>query len=378
VLTLALALAFTFIALGIVERDQVAAAQPAVQATQAQSAQSAEKTVDETQKNIQVLKGLPESQLRPLMNMISASLGVTCANCHVRTGNQWEFDKDDKKAKQTARKMIQMTMEINKASFNGKAEVSCYTCHNGKGHPLIAPALPLPARAPGPPAEVKPADFVTPQQVLEKYLQALGGKPAASKLKTRVLKGSLVMNNGQSLPFEVRLAGPDKIMTIMTTPQQGVITQALSSSGGWVRNSREQRAMNSIELDRIRSLAWCLDPLPLKEPYPRLTFGGVEKIGDRDANILRMITPDKKRVRLFFDKETGLLVRREMMTDTPIGSDPEQVDFEDYRDVDGVKVPFSIRMSYLDPLPSGTRKFTEIKHNVTLDEAEFRPPASRQ
>src|SRR5215510_6880807 len=104
--------------------------------------QTAEQTMEQKYKNIQVLKGLPATQMRPMMNYISASLGVNCAFCHVKTGDQWEFDKDDNNHKKTARKMIQMTMDINKNSFPGRVQVSCYTCHRGNEHTVGVPPLP--------------------------------------------------------------------------------------------------------------------------------------------------------------------------------------------------------------------------------------------
>src|SRR5262249_7530872 len=104
--------------------------------------QPAEQTMEQKYKNIQVLKGLPASQMRPMMNYISASLGVNCVFCHVRTGDQWEFDKDDINHKKVARRMIQMTMDINKNSFQGRTQVSCFTCHRGEEHTVGVPPLP--------------------------------------------------------------------------------------------------------------------------------------------------------------------------------------------------------------------------------------------
>src|SRR5918911_4536195 len=81
--------------------------------------QQADKPVEQVRKNIQVLKGMPDSQLLPVMNLIADSLGVQCNYCHVRvqdpqTGrNDFAFEKDDKEEKQTARKMIQMVMSVN-------------------------------------------------------------------------------------------------------------------------------------------------------------------------------------------------------------------------------------------------------------------------
>jgi len=339
----------------------------------APTGQTAEKTVDEARKNIQVLKGLPDSQLLPMMNLISASLGVTCLECHVRTGNQWEWEKDDKNEKKTARKMIQMTMDLNKNSFGGRPQVTCFTCHQGHSHPTGVPSLPQPQRGPAVPpaqAQTRPAA----PDVLATYVRAVGGKEIGENLRTRVIKGSFVGVDGNAWPAEVRLAGSDKLLAVLSAPQIGPYSYGFNGTEGWVKNAREQRAMTGPELNNVKSLAWSFEALKLKEPYPNLNFGGVEKIGERDAYVFRTTTADRKRVRFYFDTQSGLLLRRVVLTDTIIGQDPEQIDFEDYRDVGSAKLPFTIRTLYLDNRLSGTWKLTEIKPGGALDDTQFNPP----
>jgi len=335
--------------------------------------QPAEQTMEQKYKNIQVLKGMPASQLRPMMNYINAALGVNCAFCHIKNGDQWEFEKDDNNHKKTARQMIQMTMDINKNSFRGNTRVSCYTCHRGEEHTVGIPPLPHVAPKEEPKSnEPRP----TPQQVLAKYTEAIGSKEAVEKVKTRVIKGVSVAANGQSYPLEILFASPDKYSMSVSLPQ-GATTQKLNGASGWIKNAREDRAMESVDVLRAKSLAWSLEPLQIKEPYPQMVFGGAEKVNGRDTQIVRMALPNKRRAAFYFDKETGLLSRRVVTTETPIGVDSEQTDYEDYREVDGVKVPHTIRTSYLDNLYSSTRKFTEIKHNAQVDEAQFKMPESK-
>ncbi len=196
--------------------------------------QPAEQTMEQKYKNIQVLKGLPASQMRPMMNYISASLGVNCAFCHVKTGDQWEYDKDDLNHKKIARKMIQMTMDINKNSFQGRAQVSCYTCHRGDEHAVGVPPLPRVAPVETPRSnEPRP----TPQQILAKYTEAVGAREAVEKIKTRVIKGVSVAANGQSFPLEILFASPDKYSLSVSLPQ-GATTQKLNGASWWIKNAR--------------------------------------------------------------------------------------------------------------------------------------------
>jgi hypothetical protein len=345
------------------------------QTTSAQpnAGQAEEKTAEQTHKNIQALKGLPDSQLLPVMQLFAASLGVKCDACHVRAADgKWEFDKDDKKMKQTARKMIQMTVEINKTNFEGHTDVSCYACHRGSERPVNVPPLPQPveARAEGPkPVEAWP----TPPQIIEKYVQAVGGKDAADKIKSLSIKGSFVTAEGASLPLELAYQSPGKLFTVVTT-RQGPVTLALDGGTGWIKNERESRPLNPVEADRLKSLALSLQPMRFPTPLPRMIFAGKEKIGEREAYRIRMSTPDRRRMTLFFDVQSGLLLRRIVLRDTLIGADPEQTDYDDYRDVEGVKIPFSIRMSYPSNNLSGTRKFAEVKANTDVDAARFSMP----
>ncbi len=344
--------------------------QQAQQPAQPQAA--AEETMEQKYKNIQALKGLPASQMRAMMNYISASTGMTCAECHVKNGDQWAFEKDDNNHKVIARRMITMTMEINKASFNGRTQVTCYTCHQGHDHPMHVPPIVAP-KAPEAAAGAAPK----PDEILAKYVQAVGGKEAIEKVKTRVIKGVSVAANGQSFPLEINFAGTDKYTLSVALPQ-GATTQKFVASAGWLKNSREDRAMDASDIIRAKSLAWSLEPAQLKEPFMRLGSAGSEKVGDKDCWVLQGRLQDGRRVRFSFDKTSGLLLRRVVQIVTAIGIDPEQTDYDDYRDVSGVKVPHSITTSYLDRNYNSTRKFTEIKHNAKVDEALFNLPATKQ
>lgn len=347
---------------------------------------SQEKTVDQTRKNIQVLKGLPDSQLGEVMQFIAASMGRRCDFCHVNNGgNNWVWESDDKEEKLMARKMMTMVIGINKDNFRGSTTVSCYTCHRGRTTPMGIPSLPLPP----PPPRQQPQAAATPgqaaatpsptpapptsDQILAKYIDAVGGQAAIDKVKTLIMKGTFIGFNGVALPYEVSIATPDKFY-INVTAQQGTVERGFDGKVGWEKGPRGLNELSGAVLDDLKSMFEFSRNIKLKGQFTQMRLGGRDKIGDRDVIIIGARTADNHREHLFFDAETGLLLRRLSYTETPIGVIPYQIDFEDYRDVDGVKIPFTVKVSSVEPGLVATRKYTEIKLNVPIDDSKFKMP----
>ncbi len=343
-----------------------------------------EKTVEQVQKNIQVLQGLPQAQLIPVMNFISSSLGVRCMFCHINKEGKWDFASDEKPEKNTAREMIKMVQNVNKTTFRGNNEVSCWTCHRGRSHPMNVPPLPLetstPAPAPSASPGVSPAPTPTAptvEQVLAKYHEALGGQAAMDKVKSRSMKGTWLTSNGMSLGYELMESTPNRLFMILNTPRQGTFERGFNGTAGWEQSTRGLRDLTGDELLFLRRYPSLVGDVKLKEQFSSLTFAGREKIDDREVYVLRGTNTAGKRERLYFDAQTGLLVRRIIFTPTPVGVIPEQVDYSDYRDVEGMKMPFSMRVSSVDPNFTSTRQLTEIKINVPVDETKFNKPAPK-
>lgn len=338
--------------------------------------QQGDRPVEQTRKNIQVLKGLPESRLFPLMNFIGDSLGVRCSYCHVNNGgDKWEWESDAKPEKKTAREMMQMTLAINKDSFSGNQGVTCYSCHRGQTHVVGLPPFPLPPRESFLEEEPKrDASLPTADQVFDKYVQAIGGHAAFDKLKTRVWKGTYITSNGTSLPYEIQQAAPNKFLSILTTPKQGVFLMAFNGTSGWQQNARGVRELGGSDLAQLKTFIGFFGGAGLKEQYSNLRVVRKEKIGEREAYLVRGVSTDGNNERLYFDTQTGLLLRRITIEKTVLLPIPEETDFEDYREVDGVKLPFTIVVQDIDPAYNATRKFTEVKHNVAIEDAKFNMP----
>ena len=366
------------------------------------TSQQDDKPAEQANKNIQVLKGLPNSQLITVMHFMRTSLGVRCDYCHVaENGKYW---MDDKPPKQVARRMIEMTSEINKTNFNGQQVVTCNTCHRGQPKPIAVPAIGQGVFANTTredPATKQPDPLPSVDQVLDKYFQALGGKAAAQKINTRVVKlswlrpklvnggtpNAAMITRGDTWAMEIYQKAPKKYLAVITSPN-GIIQQGFNGTSGWVKSPQGQREMNSAELARFARQADLLGDFALKDQYSLMTVTGREKIDDREAYVVEAqpkasggapapstTGPARRTEKLFFDIQSGLLVRRIVLTATALGLDPEQTDFKDYTEVDGVKLPFTIIVSYLDDSHLGTtRKYNDVKQNVPIDDAKFEAP----
>jgi hypothetical protein len=157
---------------------------------QAPPAATPDKKAGEFFKNVQVLKDVPEDQLIPAMQFITSSLGVQCEYCHVEKA----FDKDDKKPKQTARKMMQMMFAIDTNNFEGQRAVTCYSCHRGSPKPLAIPVIaesqPRLLNEAAQPEQANPPNLPKTDEIVQKYIAALGGVTAISKLSSIAEKGT--------------------------------------------------------------------------------------------------------------------------------------------------------------------------------------------
>ena len=297
------------------------------------------KTAEQVFKNVTELKGIPADQLMPTMQFISASLGVQCDTCHV----QGKPEADDKRAKKTAREMIAMTMALNKNSFHGQTMVTCYSCHRGSERPVAIPPV-LETDAPAKPEVRQPSTPPTADSILEKYVTALGGADAIKKVTSRVGKG-VITTSGKDTAIEVFTKAPNKRITI-THAESGDSSTAFDGTIGWMGSAgRPAREMSPADAKGSALDSEFYLPLRMKEIFTQMRAGRPDKIGDVAVTTLMGTRQGLPPVRFFFDANTGLLLRMVRYTENPLGRMPVQIDYSDYRDVDGVKTPFRWTLS---------------------------------
>ena len=332
---------------------------------------SGQKLAEEQFKNIQVLKGVPADQLIPAMQFITASLGVDCEYCH----DHQAMDSDDKKPKKIARQMVTMMFDIDKNNFDGRLEVTCYTCHRGAAKPVGIPAIKVEDVAgreePAKKTSEKAA-LPKPEELLDKYLAAVGGAAAVEKITSRGQKGKLLAFGGQSFPAEVYSKAPDKRVSIMHL-QGGDSVTGFDGQRGWMSvPGRPAHMMSSSENESARLDADLYFPVHAKTLYPKFTVKTGEKIDGHDTYLVEGHEEGRPPLRLYFDTQTGLLLRMVRYAQSPLGLNPTQIDYADYRDVDGIKVPFWWTVSR--PGNRFTVQVDEIKQNVPVDDSKFVPP----
>ncbi len=344
-------------------------------------------TAGEVFKNVTTtpLKGLTVDDFMGSMGVMAAALGFDCADCHTGAGTDKVVWEDDTNRKKMARKMTEMVAVINKQNFGGVPLVSCWTCHHGKDVPATTIAL---DNLYGPPNEEKDdiiaKDDTQPAAsvILDKYIAALGGAQKLSTLKSFIATGTQggyvqVKGGGQ---FQIFAQAPDKRtvrVTYKDAPDRGNQTRAFDGTKGWTTTPRAllgEYQVTGTELDGLHFDAELAFPGQIKQVLTDTRVGYPDVIDGHDVLVVQGRGPRNVLVTLYFDKQSGLLLREIRYGRTPIGRVPSQVDYADYRDVDGIKFPFQYKFQWLDGRDN--YQITDVKINVPIEESRFGKPSS--
>jgi hypothetical protein len=338
-------------------------------ATTQQSASSS-KTAEQAFKNIKVIKSMPAGQLQGAMSFISASLGVDCSYCHTPPA----MEKDDKPTKETARRMLAMVSEINK-TFADKMVVSCATCHRGRTQPVgIPPSPSLNTPFVTINTAVNEQPLPTVEAILDRYIKALGGIQALDKITTRTRKGSVEVA-GIHGTFELYEAAPNKMFLIGSLPPpRGSVQQGFDGTSGWVKNQNGIFDMSGDGLEQARRESDFYRDVKLAEQFKAMSVSGRARLDNREFYVILGTLPQGQIERLYFDVQTDLLARRYSETPTYFGPLANTTDFDDYRKIGDVRLPFVIRRSRGGTIFQQT--ISEYKLNTKMDDASFKKPVA--
>jgi photosynthetic reaction center cytochrome c subunit len=361
-------------------------AMPTLYAQQASSAQVAAATPptpqmsDKVFKNVQVLKGIPVDEFMGTMGVFTTSLSLCCGNCHTGAGTSNPKWEDDPPRKRTARAMVAMVQNINKTSFGGRQVVTCWTCHRGQLSPSVTPPLDFAYGE----AVVNPPDLLlrdqnatkTVDQIFTKFIEAEGGQARLNALTSYQAKGkSLLFGEvGDGNPAEM-FAKADGHVATFVHQQEGDVVRAFDGTSAWWQlplTVTPQYPLTATLLEGARFDAVMAFPWKARTFFNnwRVSFG--QTIDGTDVDVIQGQTPTGMVGTLYFDKKTGLLKRYIRYANTMVGRIPTQVDYADYRDVAGVKMPFKYSYAWVSERDDWT--FTTYEPNITIDNAKFGRP----
>ena len=361
----------------------VATAQAPAPAAQAPAAAGAQTQLisDQVLKNIQVLKGVPIDTFFEAMGLFASSMGGDCTYCHSKKA---VFDRDAFAEAtpriQRARQMIVMMNTINKTYFAGQTKVTCFTCHRAAYSPETAPRFTLQYGTP--PEEPNMINFVEDERadagkVLDKYLEAIGGAGRLSKITSFAGKGTYAgFDTGfKEVPVEVFGKAPNQRTTVVHM-DYGNNIRVYDGQNGWFAGPDAPvplEPLTSGVLDAARLEALAAFPAGIKQAYSQWKVGSTI-IDDKDVTIVQGANPNSGLlpVNFYFDSESGLLVRIVRWNETPVGPNPTQIDFSDYKDVSGIKMPHSwtVSLTYMQM----TIKLESLQANVPVEATRFARP----
>ncbi len=330
-------------------------------------------------KNVQALKGIPVDEFMSTMGVFSAALGMSCEDCHASNDATWEnYALDTSPRKKMARRMIQMVTTINKENFGSRQMITCWTCHRGSSSPKVTPNLAtLYSLQDEPDDVIMPGQNVpTADAILDKYIRAAGGAERLSRLTSFIAKGASVGYGpeGTSRAVEIYSKAPAQRITIIHTANGDSVT-VVDGRNGW--SAVPLKPLRVIELtgtalEGAKLEAALSFPSHIKELLTKWRVGFPTTIGDRDVQVAQGTGPGGLLATLYFDSESGLLVRLIRYSDSIVGRTPTQIDYSDFREVGGIQMPFKWTVSWLD----GKENFDikEIQVNVPIDAAKFSKP----
>jgi len=333
-------------------------------------------------KNIQVLKGVPADEFLASMGFISNALAVNCTYCHTgEGGGGWDEYAKDTDKKQTARRMIVMMRTINENNFGGRRLVTCVSCHNGRNRPKATSNMSAYYNLP---TSEEPDDITrqapgapSVDQVLAKYIQALGGAEKLSARTSFTAKGtSLSYGDAEGAPLQIFAKAPAQRTEIVTS-SNGTTTTTFDGRAGWLAvpeaiTPLSWRALTGAELEGAKLDAVLAFPVQIKGALTNWVGAVPATIGDLDVQVIQASMPGGYPVKLYFDDETGLLVRQIRYTESPVGRNTWQIDYSDYRDVAGIKMPF--KWVLLWQSGKNVVELTDVQPNVALNATRFAAP----
>jgi hypothetical protein len=338
-------------------------------------------------KNVQALRGISVDDFLATMGIMCASLGFDCQDCHDAAGTDKVDWAADTPRKVTARRMTNMVTAINRDNFNGRQVVTCWTCHRNRDRPLVTPTFDVVYGSPTLEADdlslASVPGLPKAEEILDKYIQAAGGAQRLSTMTSWIARGTSLGFGGfgGGGRVEIDAKAPNQRSTVIDFPDapgRDASVRSFDGRVGWMKTPLSvlgEYQLSGGELDGALLDAQLSFPSQIKQVLtnPRTLLPQTIE-DDISCDVIQANGPGRTFITLFFDKKTGLLARSIRYAPSPIGRIPTQVDYSDYRDVNGIKMPFKFTFAWLDG--RDTFQLSSVQLNAAIDAARFGRPTS--
>lgn len=222
-------------------------------------------------------------------------------------------------------------------------------------------------------SQAKAPALPTADELIAKYIQAVGGRAAVEKVHSRVTRGTMDLDGGTVVTLELNEKAPDKFLSVFEVPGEGEARQGFDGQVGWQSSKNGVLELSGDVLAAIHRNSQFYRWLRMRQLFQKLEVSSSATVGDRAAFAMVVTPPEGHPETFYFDAITGLLLRRDYLLDSPGGAIAFETYYDDYRVVDGIKLPFALRR--VGPDGVVILRYTEIRHNVELDDARFAKPA---
>jgi hypothetical protein len=350
-----------------------------VSAQSARPAQDKPILTQDVFKSVTVLRDIPVDTFFDAMGMFANAMGNDCTFCHVPQAalDRAKFAEVTPRM-QRARQMIAMMQTINKSYFGGTPRVTCFTCHHGNQSPRSDPNIALQYSTPE--EDPNARDFTTDptlaaDKIFEKYVQVVGGTDRLAKLTSFAARGTYAGFDTlfEKVPVEIFAKAPNQYSTVVHM-KAGNSVRAFNGTSGWMAGPDTAIPLVTLtegNLDRARLEALVAFPAAIPKAYPHWRVGRAV-LNDEEVMVIQGIDDDRQPIANLYFAPSGLLVRLVRWTLTPVGFVPTQIDYSDFRDVAGVKVPFKRVVS--QTFMQMTVELSDIQANAAVDAAKFARP----
>jgi photosynthetic reaction center cytochrome c subunit len=338
-------------------------------------------------RNVQVLKGISVREFLETMGFFAASTPFSCGTCHgYTTGGDWAGYAQDTPMKKRARKMIRMTNALNQTYFKGTRGITCYSCHRNTdvNGPKVIPSL---ADQYGSPLSEDPEEIAeqapgapSPDEIFARYIRAVGGSEKLDSFTSIVAQGTYQgYDDTKAVPMELSVRASGQISQLVRG-YSGNSTWVDNGHSAWIAQSERDAPAPVLtlaggDLDGSHLEAKLYFPALIKELLANVKVGfPISGIGkdDRELMVMQGKTASGNDVKLYFDEVSGLLVRMVRYTKLPVGWAPTEVDFADYREISGIKLPFQVTKIWVNG--RSVTEFKSIELDAPIPDSKFEVP----